>query len=78
MDVGIAISLVIGAVENTFDVVYLLTNDSDFAPAVDFARKSGKKVFQVAPKGSKHEALGKSCDTTIFVDQSVVNLCQAF
>lgn len=47
VDVIVAINLVMMARNNDYDVAYLITGDSDFAPAVDMVRQIGKEVVYV-------------------------------
>ena len=47
VDVKLAINLVMMARNNDYDVAYLVTSDSDLAPAVDMAREIGKEVVYV-------------------------------
>lgn len=47
VDVKLAINLVIMARNNDYDVAYLITGDSDLAPAVDMVRQIGKEVVFV-------------------------------
>ncbi len=47
VDVKLALNLVMMARNNDYDVAYLITNDSDLAPAVDMVRQIGKKIVYV-------------------------------
>ena len=47
VDVKLAINLVMMARNNDYDVAYLVTGDSDLAPAVDMVRQIGKEVVFV-------------------------------
>ena len=47
VDVKLAISLVMMARNNNYDIAYLITADSDLAPAVDVVRQIGKEVVLV-------------------------------
>lgn len=47
VDVKLAISLVMMARNNNYDIAYLITADSDLAPAVDMVKQIGKKVVLV-------------------------------
>ena len=46
---NIAVDMVVKAMEDEFDVAYLLSADGDFVPAVETVRKMGKKVFAASP-----------------------------
>lgn len=54
VDTRIAVDLVDLAYRNQYDVAYLLSADADFIPAVEVARRLGRRVFAVAPSGG-HE-----------------------
>ncbi len=47
VDVQIAIDLVIGAVENTYDVAIVVSSDTDLIPAIKYIQSKGKKVEYV-------------------------------
>lgn len=50
VDVMIAVDMVMMAVKDELDAVYLLSADGDFTPAVHAARGLGKKVYVVSPQ----------------------------
>lgn len=56
VDVQIAIDLVSMADRDAFDTAFLLSADSDLAPAVEAARAAGKSVVVVSPQRSAHLA----------------------
>jgi uncharacterized LabA/DUF88 family protein len=47
VDVQIAIDLVIGAVENSYDVAIIVSSDTDLIPAIKYIRSKGKIVEYV-------------------------------
>ncbi|MDO8529536.1 MAG: NYN domain-containing protein [bacterium] len=47
VDVKIAVDIVIGAYENLFDTVILISSDTDLIPAIEKAMRLGKKVEYV-------------------------------
>ncbi|MDD9820680.1 MAG: NYN domain-containing protein [Nitrospira sp.] len=49
VDVNLAVDMVARAMKNEFDVAYLVSADSDFVPAVEIVRGTGKKVFAATP-----------------------------
>lgn len=53
VDTRIAVDLVDLAYRSRYDVAYLLSADADFVPAVEVARRLGRKVFAVAPSGGR-------------------------
>jgi len=67
VDVRIAVDIVSGALTDEYDVAYLLSADGDFVPAVEQARKAGKKVFMASPVPG-HQ-LGQAATATIRLDR---------
>jgi len=49
VDVMLAVDLVAMAIGGEYDAAYLLSADGDFTPAVEAARKLGKKVYAASP-----------------------------
>ncbi len=49
VDVSIAVDMVMKAMNNEFDVAYLVSADGDFIPAVEAVREMGKKIFAATP-----------------------------
>ena len=47
IDVMIATDLIVGAVENTYDIAIVISSDADLIPAIDWVRGKGKKVQYV-------------------------------
>lgn len=78
LDVQIAMSLVLGCVENLWDVAYLATCDSDLIPAIDYIISKGKKVFLIMPDGAPCHSVGNACTATIPLKQSHIDAAQAF
>ncbi|MCA9501887.1 MAG: NYN domain-containing protein [Myxococcales bacterium] len=71
VDVMIAVDLVLGAVNDVYDVAYLLSADADFVPAIEAAQSLGKRVFVATPGDSYH--LGKVADVFIRIDSLRLN-----
>lgn len=59
VDVMLALDLVEMAINDQYDVAYLLTADGDLAPAARFVAARGKDIFAVHPKPG-HE-ISKAC-----------------
>ena len=76
VDVALAMTMVTMALSDQYDVVYLISCDADYVPAVQFVRNCNKKVFLAAPKGAKYGTLQKECNTAIPIDQNRVDRCQ--
>lgn len=74
VDVQLAIDMVRYAVENTYDLAYLLSGDGDFSPAVETARTFGKRVFVASPDASKK--LRDSADLSIRLHRDWFDDCQ--
>lgn len=76
VDVQLAIELVLGCAEDRWDVVYLVTCDSDLIPAIQYVKSKGKKVFLLLPQGSRCHNVGNECDTTIPITQNHIDNAQ--
>lgn len=68
VDVFLAIDLVTLAINNTYDAAYLLTADGDYTPAVDAARKLGKKVYAASCRSGAR--LAQAVNSFIRLQQS--------
>lgn len=78
VDVQIAMELVLGCVEDKWDVAYLVTCDADLIPAIQYVRSKGKKVFLLLPEKAHCHSVGNECDATIPIKQIHLNNAQAF
>lgn len=47
VDVQIAIDLIVGAIENSYDTAVVVSSDTDLVPAIKYVRSRGKKVEYV-------------------------------
>ena len=74
VDVQLALEITLRCAE--YDVLYLISCDSDLGPAINHVRAQGKKVFLVMPKGSKCAGVGSLCDTTIVLTQAHLDAAQ--
>jgi uncharacterized LabA/DUF88 family protein len=63
VDVKMAIDLVIGAMEDTYDTAILLSSDTDLVPAIKYIQSKGKKVEYIGFSNSASFGLIKECDT---------------
>lgn len=61
-DVNMALALALGASRDLYDLAIVISNDTDFAPAIQVATGYGKKVAVVTPPGRKpqHELSQKA------------------
>ena len=71
VDVKIAVDMVIGAVQDDYDVAFLLSLDGDFVPAVEAVQGFGKRVIVASP-GSAHH-LPQAADVSIRLDSHRLN-----
>jgi len=80
VDVQIAMEMVLGCLNNTYDCLYLASCDSDLIPAINFIRNQGKKSFLLLPENNGRlangYAVGNACDTTIHINQSIIDAAQ--
>jgi len=80
VDVQIAMEMILGCINNTFDCLFLASCDSDFIPAIDFIKNHDKKVFLLLPANNgtpaKGHAVSKACNVTIPIDQPKIDAAQ--
>ena len=67
VDVQIAIDLVIGAVENVYDVAVVVSSDTDLIPAIRYIRSKGKKVEYVGFSKAPSIGMIKESDDRILL-----------
>ncbi len=68
VDVKIATDLISGAYNNKFDVAIIVSNDSDFVPAIEEVQNIGKQVWNINIQKRKSYHLNKICDKTITIN----------
>ncbi|MDD3160023.1 MAG: NYN domain-containing protein [Candidatus ainarchaeum sp.] len=68
VDVKLVTDLILGAVENKFDIAIIVSNDSDFVPAIKEVQKLNKKVWNVNFPKRKSYHLNQICNKTINVN----------
>ena len=68
VDVKIATDLVSSAFKDNFDVAILVSNDSDFVPAIKEVQQVGKKVWNINFQKRKSYHLNQICDKTITIE----------
>lgn len=61
-DVRIAVDLVVGAIDDLYDVALLVSSDTDLVPAIKQAKARGKKVAYVGFAHRPSHAMGKYAD----------------
>ncbi len=67
VDVQIAIDLVIGAVENAYDVAIVVSSDTDLIPAIKYVRSKGKAIEYVGFSKSPSIGMIKESDSSILL-----------
>lgn len=63
VDVKLAIDLVIGAADNLYDTAIIVSSDTDFIPAIKYARYKKKNVEYVGFTGEPSLGMIKECNT---------------
>ncbi|MBI4703857.1 MAG: NYN domain-containing protein [Deltaproteobacteria bacterium] len=67
VDTFLAVDIAQLAVDDGYDVAYLLSQDGDLTPGIELARRYGKKVFGVGPAGRNYH-IKQACDHYIVID----------
>lgn len=67
VDVQIAIDLVIGAVENSYDTAIIVSSDTDLLPAIRYIKTKGKTVEYVGFSNAPSLAMIKESDNRILL-----------
>jgi uncharacterized LabA/DUF88 family protein len=76
VDVMIATDMVKMALEEKFDVAYLLSADLDFLPAVQTVRESGREVFVASPDHWAKALTQKNKENFILLDADFFAECK--
>jgi uncharacterized LabA/DUF88 family protein len=63
------------AADNLYDVAYVLSQDGDMTPGIEFARSRGKTVFGAGPPGGRNFQLKQVCNSYIVMDLARLNTC---
>lgn len=72
VDILLAIDLVKLSVEKTIQKAVLITNDTDFVPAIKIARDAGVIVELCRGKDGRNDALVEACDEWSFIDEELI------
>ena len=72
VDVSLAISMVVGACDDVFDVAYLVASDSDYQPAVAEVCARGKQVVYVGFEINPNRGLMAKASDSIIISNSDV------
>jgi uncharacterized LabA/DUF88 family protein len=73
VDVALACDMVEMAIEDRYDLAYLISADGDFFPAVKIAQQRGKRVFAAGPKIGIR--LQQTCDKAIALPRAWFSDC---
>lgn len=71
-DIHMAVDMVEGAADNTFDVAIVVSGDGDFVPAVKSVRKRGKIVENIYFKKSFSRNLKQNCDKALELTKEIL------
>ncbi len=74
-DIHIAVDMVKGTYENTFDIVILVSGDGDFVPAVKAVQEKGKSVENAYFKLSLSWHLKQECDSSVQLTKEILDSC---
>jgi uncharacterized LabA/DUF88 family protein len=76
-DVLLALALVMGAADDTYDTAVLVTADADLIPAVHLVRdRFARKVLLITPPATKAEELAAACDAHLHLTKPRLGRCQ--
>lgn len=73
-DVHLTVDLISGAYENLYDTAIIISGDEDFIPAIKKIQELDKKVENAYFKLSSSNALKKSCDSSICLNEMLKNI----
>ena len=68
VDVKLAVDLVTNAFRDNYDLAIIVSNDSDFVPAIQESQKFGKQVWNINFPKTQSYHLNQICDKTITID----------
>jgi len=68
VDVKLAIDLLSLAYHDIYDIAIIISNDSDFVPAIKEIQNLGKQAYNVSFPATKCYHLNKVCDKTIKIN----------
>ncbi|MFH1359365.1 MAG: NYN domain-containing protein [archaeon] len=74
-DIHIAVDMVKGAYEDSFDTAILVSGDGDFVPAINIVQDKGKEVENAYFKKSMSWYLKQTCDSSINLTKEVLDNC---
>jgi len=74
-DIHIAVDMVKGTYESTFDIAILVSGDGDFVPAVKIVQEKGKSVENAYFQKSLSWHLKQECDSSIHLTKEILDKC---
>ena len=74
-DIHIAVDMVKGTYEGTFDIAVLVSGDGDFVPAVKVVQEKGKSVENAYFPKSLSWHLKQECDSSIHLTKEILDKC---
>ncbi len=76
VDTAIAVEIAQMAIDDQYDVAYVLSQDGDMAPGIRLARSGphAKKVFAVGPAGRNYHIM-QACDRYIVINREWLREC---
>jgi len=72
-DIHMAVDMVDGSADDTFDTAILVSGDGDFVPAVRSVKRRNKKIQNVYFKGSSSRSLKNHCDKSLELTKEILN-----
>ncbi len=77
-DVNIACQLLTDAMDNRFDVAFVISGDSDLVPPVTAVRSRwpAKRVVAIFPPGRRSDALKRACQGQLWIGEDKLRACQ--
>lgn len=78
VDVQIAIDLVIGAVEDSYDTAIIVSSDTDLIPAIKYIRSKGKKVEYVGFSHAPSFGMIKESDYRILLLKEQIDTFKSY
>jgi uncharacterized LabA/DUF88 family protein len=68
VDFKLAVDLITNAFNDKYDIAIIVSNDSDFVPAIEEVQNLGKKVWNVTFPKTQSYHLNQICDKTIEIN----------
>ena len=72
-DINMAVDMVDGSADDSFDIAVLVSGDGDFVPAVLSVQRRNKQVYNVYFKGSSSRSLKNHCDKSLALTKEILD-----